>query len=191
MRYSPDQKSKSKQSILKLAGARLKKDGFAGIGVDGLASAAGVTSGAFYSNFSGKEDFLKEMINGFLGEPYLSSNAETLEGRKDELKDFLEGYLDVSHCANPEEGCVMPTLSADVSRASKSVRSVYHQKMLRLIDKVSKVTSGTSAKKRKRAWSVVSIMIGAVTIARALPESTEREEVMSSALETALDLVGE
>jgi TetR/AcrR family transcriptional repressor of nem operon len=38
------------------------------IGVDGLAASAGVTSGAFYSNFSNKEALLEEVIETCLGD---------------------------------------------------------------------------------------------------------------------------
>ena len=52
MRYPADQKTRAKDAIVAAAGKRLKRQGFDGIGVDGLAAAAGVTSGAFYSSFA-------------------------------------------------------------------------------------------------------------------------------------------
>ena len=39
--------------------------GFNGIGVDGLAAAAVVTSGAFYSNFANKEAMLEAVVVAF------------------------------------------------------------------------------------------------------------------------------
>jgi AcrR family transcriptional regulator len=48
------------------AGARsLKTCGFNGIGVDGLAAAVGVTSGAFYSNVANKEAMLEAVVDAF------------------------------------------------------------------------------------------------------------------------------
>jgi AcrR family transcriptional regulator len=62
MRYPPDQKAKAWAAQ---AGARaFRKCGFNGIGVDGLAAAAGVTSGAFYSNFANKEELLAACLDG-------------------------------------------------------------------------------------------------------------------------------
>ena len=55
MRYSADQKEKTRQKMLEAAGRGFRKYGYAGIGVDGLAKAAGVTSGAFYSHFGSKD----------------------------------------------------------------------------------------------------------------------------------------
>ena len=45
---------------------------FNGIGVDGLAAAAGVTSGALYSNSANKEAMLEAVVDAFVGEPFLS-----------------------------------------------------------------------------------------------------------------------
>ena len=64
MRYPPDQKTKAREAILQAGAPALRTNGFNGIGVDGLAAAAGVTSGAFYSNFPNKEALLESVIDG-------------------------------------------------------------------------------------------------------------------------------
>jgi len=186
---STDRKLKTREAILDAAGKKLKKDGFNGAGVDGLASAAGVTSGAFYAHFSNKEDLLKEVISTYLGAPYVHENAESQEAKEKQLKEFLKIYMSPDHCGDPEDGCVMPTLSADVSRASSGVRKVYQERMIQLIEKMSKVVHGSPAKKRKQAWSVLAMMIGAVTIGRALPEGEESEVLMEAAFENAMSML--
>jgi AcrR family transcriptional regulator len=62
------------------AGTRsLKTSGSNGVGVDGLAAAAGVTSGAFYSNFPNKTAMLEAVIEAGLGEPFVSATgAQTI-----------------------------------------------------------------------------------------------------------------
>ena len=62
MRYSPDHKARAREALLRAGARSLKTSGFNGIGVDGLAAAAGVTSGAFYSNFPSKEAMLEAVI---------------------------------------------------------------------------------------------------------------------------------
>ena len=64
MRYPPDQKAKARKSILEAGAKAIKTHGINGIGVDGIAGLAGVTSGAFYSNFAGKEAMLEDVIDG-------------------------------------------------------------------------------------------------------------------------------
>ena len=55
MRYPADHKARAREALLRAGARSLKTSGFNGVGVDGLAAAAGVTSGAFYSNFPSKQ----------------------------------------------------------------------------------------------------------------------------------------
>ena len=84
----------------------------------------------------------------------------------------------------------MPTLSADVARASSAVRETYLLKMADLIRKISSVLGGAEADRERRAWSIVALMIGAIEIARALPDGDDAKRAIDHALETALSQIG-
>ena len=43
--------------------------------------------------------------------------------------------------------------------------------------------------RRKRAWSIVAMMIGAIAISRAMPDGEEADQALDSALQTATALV--
>jgi hypothetical protein len=84
----------------------------------------------------------------------------------------------------------MPALSADVSRASAAVRRMYQQRMNELIEKMAKaLEGGTRRQRRVRAWSIVALMVGSLTVARALPDGDEANEMVRSAFQTAMDLL--
>jgi TetR/AcrR family transcriptional regulator, transcriptional repressor for nem operon len=190
MRYSTDQKIKTRRSIIESGAKALKTGGFAGVGVDQVAAAAGVTSGSIYSNFSGKEDLLKEIIGTYLGAPYIDGqDGEEVDWRA-RFEKFLTGYISAAHRMNAAAGCVMPALSADVSRASAAVRRVYQRKMGELIGKmVSALGDGTQRQRRERAWTILALMVGSMTIARALPDGHESDEVIDAALKSALGIL--
>ena len=57
-----DQKLQTRQRILEAAGRGFRKGGFGGVGVDGLAKEAGVTSGAFYVHFGSKAQAFSESV---------------------------------------------------------------------------------------------------------------------------------
>ena len=189
MRYPSDQKARAKEAILQAGASALRTNGFNGIGVDGLAAAAGVTSGAFYSNFSNKEALLENVIETCVGEPFIDSESGSLAQRQERLREFLAMYISAEHRADPASGCVMPTLSADVARSNPQIRAAYKRKMLQLVRKMSNVLDGAEPDREKRAWSIVAMMVGAVAISRAMPDGKEADRALDSALQTAVSLI--
>ena len=188
MRYPSDQKAKAKQAILQAGARALRTNGFNGIGVDGVAASAGVTSGAFYSNFSNKEALLEEVIETCLGEPFIDSENGSLAERQARLKEWLAMYIGADHRADPASGCVMPTLSADVARSSPQIRATYERRMLALVQKMSNALGGAGPD-RERAWSIIAMMIGAIAISRAMPDGEGADQALAAALQTAIALI--
>lgn len=191
MRYPPDHKKRAREGLLRASERALKTSGFSGIGVDGLAQAAGVTSGAFYSHFANKEAVLEAVIDAALGEPFVSETESVARAQgQARLDDLVSGYLTVDHSLSPAEGCVMPALSADVARAQPCVKDVYERKMTALVDRIAELLDGDEIDSQRRAWSTVTLMVGAILISRALPESAaSRVAVVESAAITAASLV--
>lgn len=193
MRYPPDQKERARKALLQAATRTLKTSGFNGVGVDGMAAAADVTSGAFYSNFPSKTAMLEAVINAGLGEPFLSEtdSMTPAEGRA-RLIAFLQEYISTDHSLDPAGGCVMPALSADVARAQPAVKDTYQRKMIALIDRISELLDGEQSDRRRRAWSIVALMVGSIVIARGMPERSESQsEPLDSAFSTASALIGD
>ncbi|WP_201359251.1 TetR/AcrR family transcriptional regulator [Mycobacterium paraintracellulare] len=188
MRYPADQKVKARAALLGAGMRSMKVAGFNGVGVDGLAAAAGVTSGAFYSNFATKEAMLEAIIEAAVGEPFVSDTESGSKAeRRSKLKSFVAEYLSAYHVENPGEGCVMPTLSADVARAGASTRDAYEHKIAVLAERMAEALDG--ADRERRAWSVVALMVGAVSISRAMSDPATQAEVLDAASETADRLI--
>jgi len=190
MRYPANQKAKAREAILQAGAQALRTHGFNGIGVDGLAASAGVTSGAFYSNFPNKQALLEGVIDNCLGKPFVDVDTGTVAERRQVLRDWLAEYISAYHRENPAAGCVMPTLSADVARANPAAREVYGVRMTDLIRKITAVLDGPEADRQRRAWSIVAVMVGSIEITRAMPDGEEPNRAIDHALETAVSLIG-
>jgi len=124
MRYPPERRAETRDAVLKAAACELRERGFYGVGVDRLSAAAGVTSGAFYSHFSNKEDVLRSVIDANLGRPFIE--PRTRLGDAARAPGSLSSQLyqpRASRC--PGQGCVIPALSADVARSGLAVRQIY------------------------------------------------------------------
>jgi AcrR family transcriptional regulator len=190
MRYPPDQKAKARAALLRAGMREIKVAGFNGVGVDGLASAADVTSGAFYSNFANKEEMLEAIVKLAVGEPFLTdSESGTKAKQRSQLKSFLADYLSAYHVDNPGDGCVMPTLSADVARAGGATREAYESKIVALAERVTDLLDGRRPDRERRAWSIVALMVGAVSISRAMSTPAKQTKVIDSARRTAGRLI--
>jgi TetR/AcrR family transcriptional regulator, transcriptional repressor for nem operon len=188
MRYPADQKAKARAALLRAGTRSMKVSGFNGIGVDGLAAAAGVTSGAFYSNFASKEAMLEAIIEAAVGEPFVSDTESGSKAeRRSKLKSFVAEYISAYHLENPGDGCVMPTLSADVARTGAPTREVYEHKIAALAGRVAEVLDG--ADRERRAWSIIALMVGAVSISRAMSDPATQAEALDAASETADRLI--
>jgi AcrR family transcriptional regulator len=186
MRYPPDQKAKARAALLRAGMREMKVAGFNGVGVDGLASAADVTSGAFYSNFANKEEMLEAIVQAAVGEPFLTdSESGTKAEQRSQLKRFLADYLSAHHVENPDDGCVMPTLSADVARAGKATQVAYESKIVALTERIADLLDGRRPDRERRAWSIVALMVGTVSISRAMSSPTTQAKVIDSARRTA------
>lgn len=187
MRYPPDQKDKARAALLEAGVEQMKANGFNGIGVDGIASAAGVTSGAVYSNFTNKAGLLTAIIETYLGQFSAAPDSpqEDIEG----LKEFLAYYIGNTHCLDVKNGCVMPALSEDVAR-HPAAREVYDRQATAFATRIANVLDGEPQQAQQRAWSLVALMVGAVTVSRAMvPGSHSQQQALQAGLSAAIAIV--
>jgi TetR/AcrR family transcriptional repressor of nem operon len=185
MRYPKDHKKHARAAILTAAARTLKEKGFQGVGVDGLAASAQVTSGALYSNFGSKEAFLEQVVDEQLGAQFAGIDDPDPAERRRLLTEMLGLYLSDDHREDVAHGCVMPALSADVSRAGDSVREAYQRRMLELVALLAPAMQGPPEEQEKQAWATVATIVGAVTVARALPAGDQATAVLDAALDHA------
>lgn len=180
MRYPKEYKASARQHLVDAGGSHAKKHGFGESGMADLAAAAGVTTGSLYKHFDGKADLFAALISAELKRTAQMYGA--IESQNDEsVAKSLATYLSLQHVQHPETGCPLPSLTAEVARADDSVREAF-QEGVRDIHAIVKKITGSADK----AWALIAQNVGAVMLARALPnERTQRE------LLTALRLAGE
>jgi TetR/AcrR family transcriptional repressor of nem operon len=190
VRYPKDHKKTARAAILAAAARPLKEKGFGGVGVDGLAAAADVTSGAIYSNFGSKEAFLEQVVAEQLGAEFAVIDDPDPAERRRRLAEFLHFYLSDEHCAAVADGCLMPALTADVSRANDSVREAYERRIAALVELLTPAMPGSPPEQAESAWALVASVVGAVTIARALPSGERSRAIRAATLRSVMAALG-
>jgi len=167
MRYGPDHKQEARTRILDAAGRGFRRLGFGGIGVDGLAKEAGVTSGAFYGHFPSKaEAFKAAAVAGLV---QLREAIEDLRASDGDrwLEKFVDFYMSVRRTCDLGDSCALQSLTPEVARADRGTKAAYEAELLGVVEAVAGgLPNGTLATRRKTAWAILSILSGGVSIAR-------------------------
>jgi AcrR family transcriptional regulator len=169
MRYSAEHKDRMRSKIVGASAAVAKRGGFSASGIDALAEAAGVTSGAVYKHFDGKDGLLRAIIESELA-------ATERRFANADPKRAVDAYLSVAHVEHPEAGCLLPALAAEVARASPETREAYERAMDQLMS-----TLATALGNRALAHALVSLCVGAVMVARGLATDEARKEILAAA----------
>ncbi len=171
MRYGPGHREEAKAKILGAVGRGFRRLGFGGIGVDGLAKEAGVTSGAFYGHFPSKAEAFKAAAVAGLVE--LREAIEHLRAEDGDawLKKFTDFYMSVRRTWELGESCALQSLTPEVARADDETKAAYEAELLRVVDTFAEgLPDGTLQQRRKAAWAVLSMLSGGVTLARAVDD---------------------
>ncbi len=187
----PKHKRETRERILNAASRSFRTRGYSGIGVDGLAKAAGVTSGAFYGHFRSKEEaFLATVVAG-LNEYRAGVEAFQANYGENWTVALVDYYLSQGHRTDLACGCALPTLSPEVVRSSDSqVKSAYQTGLLQLAETIAVgLTTGTETEKRDDAWVLLSLLAGGVTLARAVWDETLAEQISAAVRRAAIVLL--
>lgn len=179
MRYKSEQKEHTRKKIIDAAERSFKKHGYSGIGVDGLAKEAGVTSGAFYGHFKSKQDVFQESIASGLDD-VADAIVEMKQNFTDDWwKEFAKFYTSNRRTCDLSESCAMQTLTPEVGRSDEAIKEMYESKILNIVKVASK---GSSNKQQEKTWANLAMLIGGVTLARAV-----NDEKLSKTIATAIN----
>lgn len=191
MRHKGVTKEDTRKKMLEAAGRGFRRHGFAGIGVDGLAKEAGVTSGAFYTHFGSKSAaFDAALAVGLEGVIEAVPNFQEKHGSA-WVQAFVDYYMGKSHRKNLAGGCAMATLTPEVTRSSSTVHAEYEQRMTKIADLVAGGLAGGSIEDRRaRAWAMLSVLIGGINVARAMKSAKAADEVADAISDAAIKAAG-
>ena len=180
MRYPPDHKTVAPAKLIEAGGALAKKAGFSNTGIDALVAAAGVTTGAFYSQFRSKAELLHAIV-----ERELSRTVEAFTGKSSkELQRVIAWYLSPRHAAHPEEGCPIPSLGSEIARADEETRLLFEGLVKQLVDALEVGTA-----ERSKAWALLAQSIGGVVLARAVLNSETQQEILKAVQTNGMEML--
>ena len=182
MRYRPEHKLETHQKIVKDASRRVRAEGLSGAAVSTVMKDAGLTHGGFYKHFGSKDDLLLESLReGFREIEDALAHAAEQSPSGEAWKAIVRTYLSLDLCEHPERGCPLAALAPELARADKNMKPQIAAELVNYKSRMLPFMPGRRSADRERAFFVIfSTMIGAIEIARMLPERAMREKVLAS-----------
>jgi TetR/AcrR family transcriptional repressor of nem operon len=182
VRYQPEHKIETHRKIVKDASRRVRTEGLNGAAVGAVMRDTGLTHGGFYKHFGSKDELLVESLKEAFREI-----EETLVRAAEKAppgeawKAIVKTYLHTEFCEHPERGCPLAALAPELSRADKTMKPHIVAELVNYKDKMVPFMPGRRTADKERAFfAIFSTMIGAVELARILPDPA-REKVLANA----------
>src|SRR5690606_24312470 len=138
-----------------------------------------LTQGAFYKQFASKEDLVTQA-----SQRALEGSAERWVGAAeknpdDPLEAAIEFYLSEEHQGAKMDGCPIVALGADAARQGHDVKACFEAGVKAHIDVLGKSVSATSeAEREKKSIAILSLMVGALTLARVVNDPKMAESFL-------------
>jgi AcrR family transcriptional regulator len=179
----------TRKKILDAAARRFRAEGYEGLGIDGLAKAAGVTNGAFYGHFESKADAFRAVaVEGLveLREGIVRYRAKSGDNW---LADFTRFYFSTPKIDCPENTCALPSFAPEMARAPKETQAAFERELTEVVRAVSDGLQGHEAAREEKAWTILTLLSGGVTLARAIGDSAIKAEMLAG-LERAVVALG-
>lgn len=189
MRVSRQQQQKNRARLVKAAARLLRKRGIGGIGIDALAKAAGVTHGAVYSQFSGKDELAAAAIAQSLQETSARWRNAALAvgppGSAEYFNELVRHYVSRAHRDHPAEGCAVAALAADARHHGPKVQHALSDHIAALADEL--LPAGASDEARhKAALAAMTTMVGAIVLARGIEDPILSDRILLTARQTLM-----
>ena len=180
MRKSRVETAKTRERIVKAAGAEFAARGISDAALARVMAAAGLTRGGFYRHFASKDQLVLEAC----GKRVLSSVAGLdllVNGKTHEqaLSLLVDRYVSGVHRDQPGTGCPLAALGSELARRDKRTRCAVMAGFLRLSRLIAGHLETVPLRERaERSMAIVAAMVGAVTLARIAPDSRISDSVL-------------
>jgi TetR/AcrR family transcriptional repressor of nem operon len=174
MRVSRIQAAENRQTVIDVASRLFRERGFDGVGLKDLMKGAGLTQGAFYKQFASKEDLAAQSSARALESAFSRWSAAMAANPKDPLGAVMAFYLSMEHREQRMEGCPIVALGSDAARQGSDVKASFEAGIkahLEVLGRLIAEIDGKGPKGKRKAMAILSTMVGALTLSRAVNDA--------------------
>ena len=174
-------KIETHERIVSTAARALRRAGYEGVSVAEIMKDAGLTHGGFYAHFASRDALVEEALERATSDSLGVLAQVTGDGGG--IAALAEQYLSDAHLESPEHGCCMASLGTETRRQPDAVRAIAARGMKQFVALVERdLPAGLSeSERRDEAMLIVSALVGAMVIARAVESPTLSRQFRAAA----------
>ncbi|PBC10260.1 TetR/AcrR family transcriptional regulator [Mesorhizobium sp. WSM3859] len=185
MRVSRTQAAQNRETVIDVASRLFREHGFDGIGLKDLMKGAGLTQGAFYKQFASKEELEALASRRALEHASRRWSDAAAKNRKDPLGSVIEFYLSAGHREERMDGCPVVALGSDAARQGSDVKASFEAGIRKYLGLLGGwVGDAHGEDSRDKAMAVLSTMVGAVVLSRAVNDKQLSKQFLHAAAES-------
>jgi len=190
MRVSRTQAAENRETVINVASRLFRERGFDGIGLKDLMKGAGLTQGAFYKQFASKEDLAAQASRRALESAFTRWSAAIAAKPEDPLGAVMAFYLSMGHREKKMDGCPIVALGADAARQGSAVKATFEAGIKAHLEVLSRLIAETKdSESKSKALAVLSLMVGAVTLSRAVNDPDLAQAFLDAAAKQIREVV--
>lgn len=187
MRVSRQQAEENRQTVIDVASRLFREHGFDGIGLKDLMAGAGLTQGAFYKQFESKDDLAAQASRRALESASSRWSAAAESSPQDPLSAVIDFYLSMGHRAEKTDGCPVVALGSDAARQGPDVKASFEAGIKKYLEMLASwVGKADGAEPDSKAMAILSTMVGAVLLSRAVNDEQMSKRFLHAAAESVL-----
>ncbi|MEW6128520.1 MAG: TetR/AcrR family transcriptional regulator [Acidobacteriota bacterium] len=192
MRYAKGHREATRKKILAAASRMFREHGYDGVGVDAIMAEVGLTAGGFYSHFDSKEAlFAESLVAAFDQRSHQLKTQVQVADDSNILTNLIYGYLSRTHRDMTGEGCVFPSLTADVVRGSQTTRKHYEKRLKQFQSTIGKYLAKSDTLTNEKAIAILVQLIGGVMLARAVDDEKFSNDILKACRQAALNIAND
>lgn len=173
MRLTKDKAASNRQQIVEAAARLFRARGLDKVSLTDVMQEAGFTHGGFYNHFSSKEELAAEAIacafKEFTGN--LAAMLSATDAPDAAFASAIAGYLAPAHRDAAGGGCPTAGLLVDAARGGEKVQAAFADGIETYLHLFAERLGGDNAEAKRHAMVMLSGMVGALAISRAVKEA--------------------
>jgi TetR/AcrR family transcriptional repressor of nem operon len=189
MPWPKEKKQQTRQQLIDAATTLFMQHGYEAVSIDDIMQQAQLTRGGFYHHFPSKSAVYYQAILSALEQ----GRAFFANINRDNLSDFIRYYLSHDHLNSPLI-CPLSSITPDIIRRNKQIRTAYDNAFNAFVSGLQQKSidhQGKTKLSQPQALRLAILMIGGMTLARAINDSSGVGAILSAARDSALAILNE